>query len=613
MNIVSVLKLPIICTVLLLASTIAQAQQTREVVVNNIDRINTLYDQDKETLPYDAIVGLSTEVVQFRQQYPNEVIAKAYSLMAEVANRKGDAARAFQFAVDGLTYQPLPTELQLNLELKLAAGYFVKGKYHNVFHFVDQALVRAKEEGLVKYQLLALSFRSMANALLGKNQIASDDLQAAKSLIELNQQYADHLGLLEIIAISYHYLGEYQIAMDMNERILKLRFSMNKYNGIDRTYYNLARAYREIGRLDDAYNAYWEVKKISEQNNWTIKRAYAELGLGQVLLDQEDYDNAYLALVEAENSFKGQNLNKPYLTTLIAFAKASFATNREAFGNHLLALAEGLVDITEVDRQQIELFLMLAKRYKAEGNIEKAFLMLNQYVDLRNQFNLGNTTDGSAKTKQLPVEETNKELALNLAESYEVHAEFNEKLQRLQMLADILTLLLMIAVFIIVIQWFNYRSKKQHYTYEQLERPAHFLATPAQTKYIYHRAFKKARKYQYPLTVGYLTVSNWQDLTYTFNKKIVNEVSKTIATLINEHLGEFDQTGQINDGEYLVLYPHQTKAEAKLVFEKLIDALKVRFFANLGEFSVNIRFSLDTPAVQDIDPYIFLSRLSDVS
>lgn len=45
--------------------------------------------------------------------------------------------------------------------------------------------------------------------------------------------------------------------------------------------------------------------------------------------------------------------------------------------------------------------------------------------------------------------------------------------------------------------------------------------------------------------------------------------------------------------------------------DKIVDALKVRFFANLGEFSVNIVFSLDAPNVQDIDPYIFLSRLID--
>ena len=94
---------------------------------------------------------------------------------------------------------------------------------------------------------------------------------------------------------------------------------------------------------------------------------------------------------------------------------------------------------------------------------------------------------------------------------------------------------------------------------------------------------------------------------------MISEVNKTLATLINEHMGEFDQSGQINDGEYIVLFPHQSRGQAQAKFEKLIDALKVRFFANLGEFSVNIRFSLDTPAVQDIDPYIFLSRLSDVS
>jgi hypothetical protein len=45
--------------------------------------------------------------------------------------------------------------------------------------------------------------------------------------------------------------------------------------------------------------------------------------------------------------------------------------------------------------------------------------------------------------------------------------------------------------------------------------------------------------------------------------------------------------------------------------EKLVSALKLRFFANLGDFSVIIAYSIESPNFQDIDPYIFLSQLSD--
>jgi len=590
-----------------------KAQHSRETIKTNIEQANHLYLLDKNELVYEQVVALATKIIQNRRQYPKEVLAQSYVLLAEVANSTGDSARAFQFAVDGLTYKPLPTEIQLNLEIKVAAGYFAKGQYHNVFHFVEQVFKQAKKHGFVKYQLLGLGYRAMANALIGDTQKAYDDLVQIKALIDRNQQYAEHLDLLEIIAISYHYLRDYQTALEMHERILKLRFALNKLNGIETTYYNLANGYKELMRFDDAYNAYWEVKNIAEQKDWPIKRAYAELGIGQVLLHQEDYQAAFLALVEAESSFKGQNLNKPYLSTLIALVQASYETNRKEFGNKLLLLAENIAEVIEVSSSQIDLYLLLSRYYQAQGEQERALNSLNTYVDLQRQFFKNNQVKETPVPSTISLEKDNKALALNLAESYEAHTEFSQKFESQKRIAWLFILISVILLAILVMQWLSYRSRKQNYVYEQLERPSYVLATPAQTKYIYHRAFKKARKYEYPLTVGYIRISNWQDIAFSFNKKIIGEVNKTIATLINEHLAEFDQSGQINDGEYIALYPHQTTEEAQQKFEKLIEALKVRFFANLGEFSVNISFSMSTPTVQDIDPYIFLSRLSDVS
>lgn len=132
-----------------------------------------------------------------------------------------------------------------------------------------------------------------------------------------------------------------------------------------------------------------------------------------------------------------------------------------------------------------------------------------------------------------------------------------------------------------------------------------------QTKQLYQTNFNMARKYDYPLTLGYISITNWQELSFQFNKKTVSEVSRGISSLINEHLNEFENAGLINDGEYLLFFPHQNIDEVTKTIETLISALKLRFFANLGEFSVIIAYSIENPDFQDIDPYIFLSRLSD--
>ena len=69
----------------------------------------------------------------------------------------------------------------------------------------------------------------------------------------------------------------------------------------------------------------------------------------------------------------------------------------------------------------------------------------------------------------------------------------------------------------------------------------------------------------------------------------------------------------LDEGEYLLLCPHQSGHEVEEKLRKLTESIKVRFFANLGEFSVNITFTYGVPGVQDIDPYVFLAKLTDTT
>ncbi|MFT5816233.1 MAG: hypothetical protein ACI9VT_004011 [Psychroserpens sp.] len=48
-------------------------------------------------------------------------------------------------------------------------------------------------------------------------------------------------------------------------------------------------------------------------------------------------------------------------------------------------------------------------------------------------------------------------------------------------------------------------------------------------------------------------------------------------------------------------------------FTRIMQAIKARFFANLGDYSLKVNFSINSPSIQDIDPYVFLARLSEGS
>jgi tetratricopeptide (TPR) repeat protein len=579
-------------------------------IQQNIIQINRYFDAEKETLDYDDVVKLSRKIIQNRQFYNNNIVAKVFLLLADAASSKGDLARAMQFALDGKSLVAIEKSLELPLLLKIAKGYYIKGKFHRVKDIAQQAVSLASQINNIPFLLKALSFRAMANALIGEHQLALNDLQQVELLLADNREFSDHIDLLEVLAIAHFYLNDHQAAVTFYNRILKLRFELSQKNNIGLTYYSLARSYVKLAQLDNAYNAYWEAKQHAVAKNAPIRIAYAQLGLGQVLLLQQQQQLAFVALKEAEQLFHGQNLTKPYLSTLIALAKVTMLLDKNQLSFQYLEQAVAISENVELTNEQIELYLLLSTMHQKRKEFEKALIAQQEYVKKYKHFvshNVREQANGYSLSAQ------SRQLSLNLAEESELRAYFSTKFTNQELIINLLIVVLILLLMFALYLSLKLRAFKLNQAYEDIEKPIDFLASPSQTKKLYQRHYKMARKYEFPLIIGYLSVDNWQELTFHFSKKIVNEVAGVLATLVNEHSGEFDQVGLINEGEYLFLCPYQTSEDLQVKLAQLTKALKLRFFANLGDFSIKISYAYQTPSIQDIDPYIFLSRLSEAT
>ena len=215
---------------------------------------------DKASLPYEDVVEFSREIIKNRKNFNNDAIAKVYILLVNVATNKGDVVRAFQFATDGLALPSIEGTTKLNLMLKVADGYYYKGKHYRVLETANQAIELAEQTLNIKYQLIAFSYRSMAFALLAKYQQAINDLYQVERLISGHQELSNHTELLDILAVSHYYLGDFQTVVAIYQNIIKTKYDLSQLHNIEDSYYNLAKAYLQLGQLDDAYNAFWEVK-----------------------------------------------------------------------------------------------------------------------------------------------------------------------------------------------------------------------------------------------------------------------------------------------------------------------------------------------------------------
>ena len=593
------------------ASPATIEKNERNNIEKNITLINSYYRYKGETPAYDSIVSMATTVIKNSQNYQDTIRAKAYVLLADAAIYQGDTEKAVQFSQDGLTQGTIDTDVKLNLLMKVSAGFYIQSNYQAVLNTIEQVLKLTESEKYLKYRLSAFGYQATIYALKGDYEQAYERLKKIDDILAKNPRFTDQIELLQILALANHNLRDFNTSLALHLKLLQIQFNLNLKENIERTYYYLAQAYLKLERYDDAYNTFWQVKLLAEKKSAPILLAYAELGMGETLYEQGNYDLAYSSLIKAEKLFRGKNLTKLYLTNLIVLSKVAKETGRTIFASQLLKKAEELSLKVQLDPDQIILYQMLAHKYKYQGNYKKALALLNKYLHASDKLKGEELTKAKLPKNAKQTSQKSKELAIMLSEKGSLYADYNKNHQRLISYIWGLVIVVIILAITLLYLWVKYRNYRLQVEYSEVEQPKDYLLSPTKTKNIYQQHYKEARKFEYPLTVVYILVRNWHDLSHHFTKRVMKDVHKAIASLINENISEFEISGCLNQGEYIVLFPHRNKQELATELTQLSEAIKTRFFANLGEFSVIIEMSAQTPDIQDIDPFVFLAQLTE--
>jgi len=599
-------------------SVFAQENSAQEQLIRQVELLTKV---NSENLSHEQVKNIADNVLPNRQHYPNELLANLFLLLADVELNKGDVNTAFRYIQQGLAISTANKKIKLSLKLKLAQVYIVNKQHTKLLDVAEQAVLESEQVNKVKFKLFALSFRSVALATLGKHKQALTDLQQVEHDIAKNKLFNQHIELFTILAAAYYQLSDFQTVLTMQLKILKLRFELEQKGNIEQTYLALGYAYLYLLRFDDAYNSFWEAKYYAEKKSAVINIAYANKGLGISLLKQQQYNAAAVALQSAADIFQKESLNANLIETLVALAKVKLNAQQKNQGYSLLARIQTLLGDKSLSLEYTGFYHMLAEMYFEHGGYQQAYVWQKKHSQLlliklaskkkavNSAHHFYNQPPSIIKGQQSIIQ--SRELAVKLTEENELLNSFSPKIQ--QQKSIIFSLLVL--VFILLVTFFGFiiklSSKKRALVYEIEERPSYILANSAQTKHDYQLAFKKARTYQYPLTVSYFVIENWQELAFLCSKKSLEEVRRDIATIINEQLTEFEQAGLLNDGEYLLLFEHQCEEEIEVKVANLAQALSARFFANLGDFSVTINYALKTADFKDIDPYIFLARLCE--
>jgi tetratricopeptide (TPR) repeat protein len=610
------MKVALLC--LIISANIYGKEPTELAILSN--QVQHLLKIDSEMLNTDAVKHLYEKIINNRQHYSNDVIAKVFLLSARVASNQGDINKVSFFAEKGLAANSLDKTIKSSLLLKLAEVSLAQKQYKDLLELTHMAMSSSKFSHSVKYNLLSLSYRSVAFAMLGEHQQALANLKKVEQGIN-GSELTEHIELLTILSLAYHHLSDYQTSLTMQLKILKLRFEMNQKKNIAQTYLYLGYAYFYLLRFDDAYNAFWESKRYAQDNNTPINTAYANKGLGLVLLKQHRPFPAIAPLQQAINIFQKKEMTSELIESTAALAKANLGVQKDSEAYVLLKQILMLLNGKDISTKYSGFYGMVAEMHFAQKNYPVAYYWREKYSDvlLEKLENQKKTSSLVQRTSHLvlgatPINksiEASKKLAVKLAESSELSSSFVGKYQKQRVIIISLSALTFILLLTLVGFFLRLRAQRIHLAYEEAEKPSYVIASPIQTKFDYQLCFKKARKYQYSLCVGYLIIENWEELDFHFNKKNIGEVTKEIASTINEQLTEFDYAGLLNKGEYLLLFEHQNLEEVTVKLDKLVQAVNVRAFANLGDFSITMKYSLNAPDFKDIDPYLFLARIAE--
>jgi tetratricopeptide (TPR) repeat protein len=594
----------------IISSTSEAYEQAPSLIPESANHPVALYlAGDIESLPKEAFT-LAEKIINNPSLYTTTTQAGAYDLLAEIYTQQHNINKATRMAKKGLTLKNVELTTQLHLSLKVAVSYFYEENYDALTSAANKIVSQARKSLDKKVYLLAVSYRALGNALTKQYALAYKDISVIEGIINRNSKYAEDFRLIDAVAKTYTALGDYSQALKMRQKILGLRFSLSKKSELAQTYYNLGAAYQSLGLLNDAYNAYWESIQQAKVASNKKGEIMAQLALGRILLLQKEYVEAYQVFNPIHQLLTEQReaCQACYFDVTVGLAHANLYTKRTRAGYQLLEDALLLDQGKPAQYEHVEFYRLISLMYGAEGDFKSAFHYLTNYITLINEYSTAEqekVTYHQMSQAKAYVKEDNIHQSSQLAENYE--AKFISQEQTILLLSLLIFLFFASTGMYI----FHRRTKLVHSNYEEIERPIYYLESPAKTKQIYKLYFKMSRKYEYPLSIGYIAIDNWQELSLRFNKKILAEINKGIATIINGKISEFDAAGLINQGEYLVLFPHQSLSDVMVKFKQLKEVLCITLFANLGDFPVNICFAIDEPDIQDIDPYLFLSRLSD--
>ena len=291
-----------------------------------------------------------------------------------------EATRCFETGLQYLQYQPNFTQSPLiyQLQMPLCICWYVAGRYREIIHVSDQALVLAQHHDDLLFQARLLNSRGLAQRVLGDYQQALINLRSSHALY-LRLEHPETMRPMANLASLFHFLGQHEQASRHFEEALAHAKQHGENAALPLLITLIADTHLEGNRLDEALKYYQQAIPALEQANGPQVLAVTLANTALIYSKKHQFAPAQAHLERAQELI-ALHPHARY-NMMITYSLGVFQHNKGDIARAQTTLEDALTQAiaTEEKHYQVMIHRILSEVYETRGDLSNALLHARHY------------------------------------------------------------------------------------------------------------------------------------------------------------------------------------------------------------------------------------------
>lgn len=313
--------------------------------------------------------------------------------------------------------------------------HYYEGNIDKAAESFQNALIIATAENDTEEIIRYSNNTALAFTQLGKNEEAIEIYYDVLKLAE-SEDDKDHIGkILNNIGLIYENMNQFEDALDFYQKAFQVKKATATQIDIANAYYNMANMQLKLGEnkndsllVKEAKTNFLNTLSISEENEYGNGKLYGLEGLGQIALNDKNYDEAKEIYTKMDSIANALN-NKPIIGVAnLKLGVIAIEQNHFDVAKLNLTKAKEIIEETGIPKDKAQLYNKLNILYAKELNFKEAYHYLSLEKEIEEQLSSKNLQDKISNYEvKYQTEKKENEILRQQAEISQKESDLNRK------------------------------------------------------------------------------------------------------------------------------------------------------------------------------------------